>query len=56
MAHVEELMQGGELYQEMSRTLNPYGDGKATWRILDALRDGEKGEAEGGSDEEKDTK
>jgi UDP-N-acetylglucosamine 2-epimerase (non-hydrolysing) len=38
VGYVEELMQGGKLYQEMSRTLNPYGDGRAVERILKIMR------------------
>ena len=40
VSHVEELMDGGALYQQMSRTLNPYGDGRAVERILSALGHG----------------
>ena len=35
--HVEALMNGGSLYREMSRAINPYGDGRAVERILGVL-------------------
>lgn len=38
VAEVSTLLQDEEAYQKMSRAVNPYGDGKACRRILDALR------------------
>ena len=38
VAEVSTLLQDEEAYQRMSRAVNPYGDGKACQRILDALR------------------
>lgn len=34
---IERLLNDGEAYRDMSRAHNPYGDGKACKRILDAL-------------------
>lgn len=38
VAEVSTLLQDEEAYQKMSRAVNPYGDGRACQRILDALR------------------
>jgi UDP-N-acetylglucosamine 2-epimerase (non-hydrolysing) len=35
--HVEELLNNSELYQQMSYAQNPYGDGKASERIVQAI-------------------
>ena len=35
--HVEELLDDRELYRRMSETHNPYGDGQASRRIIEAL-------------------
>lgn len=35
---MNELLVNQEKYQEMSNTLNPYGDGKSSKRILEAIR------------------
>lgn len=34
---MQELLKGEKLYKEMSEASNPYGDGEATDRILDAI-------------------
>jgi UDP-N-acetylglucosamine 2-epimerase (non-hydrolysing) len=34
---VEEVLLNPEVYQRMSTASNPYGDGKATARIIDVL-------------------
>jgi UDP-N-acetylglucosamine 2-epimerase (non-hydrolysing) len=34
---VQQLLNNKEAYGEMSKTINPYGDGKATGRIVDVL-------------------
>lgn len=33
----QELLQGGEAYAKMARAVNPYGDGKACKRIVEAI-------------------
>lgn len=38
VSHVTELLRNKELYKRMSETHNPYGDGCACERILEALR------------------
>ena len=38
VARVSLLIENKEHYKKMSRTLNPYGDGKACDRIMDVLR------------------
>ena len=35
---VSELIDDSESYKRMSQAVNPYGDGKACERIVDALR------------------
>jgi len=35
---VRELLQEARVYERMANAVNPYGDGKATLRILDAMR------------------
>jgi UDP-N-acetylglucosamine 2-epimerase (non-hydrolysing) len=35
---VEELLTNERAYERMANAVNPYGDGKATLRILDAIR------------------
>lgn len=36
--NVSELLDSPEAYEKMSRAVNPYGDGKACGRIVDALK------------------
>ena len=38
VANVSKLLNDDSLYRKMSETINPYGDGKACDRILNALR------------------
>jgi UDP-N-acetylglucosamine 2-epimerase (non-hydrolysing) len=35
--HIKELLTNGALYKKMSEAVNPYGDGKASVRIADAI-------------------
>ena len=35
---INELMNNQRVYERMANAVNPYGDGKATLRILDAIR------------------
>ena len=35
---VQELLTNQRIYERMANAINPYGDGKATLRILDAMR------------------
>ena len=37
ISEVSELLDNPKAYQRMSRAINPYGDGKACDRIIDAL-------------------
>lgn len=37
--NVSELLDSPEAYEKMSHAVNPYGDGKACGRIVDALKD-----------------
>lgn len=37
IALTQELLQGGEAYARMAHAVNPYGDGKACGRIVDAI-------------------
>lgn len=37
-AALSELLGNAETYHRMSKAVNPYGDGKASWRIRKALR------------------
>ena len=39
---VSKLLDNTEVYQSMSKAVNPYGDGKACQRILDVLREKSK--------------
>lgn len=38
VSNVTELLRNKEMYRQMSETHNPYGDGKACQRIIEALR------------------
>lgn len=38
VSNVTELLRNKEMYRQMSETHNPYGDGKACQRIIDALK------------------
>jgi len=38
VANVEQVMLGQGVYEQMSKAHNPYGDGKAAGRILDAIK------------------
>lgn len=38
VSNVAELLRNKEMYRQMSETHNPYGDGKACQRIIEALR------------------
>ena len=38
VSNVSELLNNAELYRKMSETINPYGDGKACERIIEALK------------------
>ena len=38
MSCVTALLENKERYQEMSRAVNPYGDGKACDRIINVLK------------------
>ena len=38
VGNVQELLHGPEVYRKMSESYNPYGDGHACERIVDALR------------------
>ena len=35
---IKELLDNQRVYERMANAVNPYGDGKATLRILDAIR------------------
>ena len=35
---MKELLNNQRVYERMANAVNPYGDGKATLRILDAIR------------------
>jgi UDP-N-acetylglucosamine 2-epimerase (non-hydrolysing) len=35
---VEEVLLNEAVYQQMSTAINPYGDGKATERVLEVLK------------------
>ena len=37
ISEANELIQNGEAYEKMSKSVNPYGDGKASERIADAI-------------------
>jgi len=37
MREVEKLLSGGDEYKKMSKAINPYGDGRASERIVSAL-------------------
>lgn len=37
-AHIRELMDNPRVYRAMARSVNPYGDGKAAERIVEAVR------------------
>jgi UDP-N-acetylglucosamine 2-epimerase (non-hydrolysing) len=37
VGEVEKLLSGGSEYEKMSKAINPYGDGKASQRIVSAL-------------------
>ncbi len=37
MAEVSRLLDDAEAYEDMARAVNPYGDGRARYRIVDAL-------------------
>jgi len=36
--YVLQLLDDQSFYQNMSRSINPYGDGKASWRIAELLK------------------
>lgn len=38
VANVEQVMLDQGVYEQMSKAHNPYGDGKAAGRILDAIK------------------
>ena len=38
VSNVSELLNNADLYRKMSETINPYGDGKACERIIEALK------------------
>ena len=38
VSEVSTLLDDSEAYDKMSKAVNPYGDGKACGRIVDALR------------------
>ena len=38
VSEVSTLLEDPEAYDKMSKAVNPYGDGKACGRIVDALR------------------
>ena len=38
VSEVSTLLDDSVAYDKMSKAVNPYGDGKACWRIVDALR------------------
>ena len=38
VSEVSTLLDDPEAYDKMSKAVNPYGDGKACGRIVDALR------------------
>ena len=38
VSEVSTLLDDSEVYDKMSKAVNPYGDGKACGRIVDALR------------------
>lgn len=37
--HVSNLIEGKNKYEKMSKTVNPYGDGKASERVLKILKE-----------------
>lgn len=38
VASVEEILFNRNVYEAMSDVKNPYGDGRASWRIKDILK------------------
>ena len=40
VGNVSELLRNKDIYRQMSETHNPYGDGKACERIVEALAGG----------------
>jgi len=43
--HVEELLEDGLAYRRMTTAINPYGDGRASERIVEVLRNWRSGRA-----------
>ena len=43
-SEVSRLLEDGDYYNQMSKAVNPYGDGKACGRIVKALKNGGEGE------------
>ncbi|HHL32418.1 MAG TPA: UDP-N-acetylglucosamine 2-epimerase (non-hydrolyzing), partial [Oceanospirillales bacterium] len=39
---IDELMKNQQIYQSMSKAINPYGDGKACQRIIEKINEYEK--------------
>ena len=44
VSEVSRLLEDGDYYNQMSKAVNPYGDGKACGRIVKALKNGGEGE------------